>query len=140
MSETPRIEVILGLDVGEKRIGLALARGDVRISHPLTTLVNDADVEAELKQIIAREQITRLVVGLPRNLSGQSTAQTTIAEAFADSLGKTTGLPVILQDEALTSVKAEDELRSRGKPYDKGDVDALAATYILQDYLEAAHV
>ena len=75
------------------------------------------------------------MVGLPRGLEGQSTAQTSEAEALAGSLRERFGLPVHMQDEALTTKHAEVELRSRGKPYVRADVDALAATYILQDWL-----
>jgi len=75
------------------------------------------------------------VVGLPRGMQGQHTAQTAEAEAFAKSLRAQSGLPVHMQDEAVTSKQAEDELKGRGKPYGKGDIDALAATYILQDWL-----
>lgn len=85
---------------------------------------------------MAREQLaTVLVVGLPRSLEGNDTAQTAETRAFARRLENTLELPVYLQDEALTSQKAEEELRARGVPYNKAEVDALAATYILSDFL-----
>ena len=88
----------------------------------------------ELKNIIVSENAAALVVGRPRGLSGQQTAQTKRTEIFAEEL-KTLGLPVYFQDEAVTSKQAEAELQARGKPYKKSDIDALAAAYILEDWL-----
>jgi putative Holliday junction resolvase len=125
----------LALDVGSVRIGLAGANSIVRIAHPLATLTNDESFLEKLTAILAEEQIGILVVGLPRNLDGDSTPQTDFVEAFVTQL-EPLGLPIYFQDEALTSSKAEAELESRGKPFEKGDVDALAATYILDDFLQ----
>ncbi len=125
----------LALDVGTKRVGVAVARGGVRIASPLTTLTNDDGFWDSLQAVINTEDIGTVVVGLPRGLEGQDTAQTMYCRQFAENLERRFSLPVILQDEALTSVKAEEELQARGKPFEKGAVDALAATYILEDYL-----
>jgi putative Holliday junction resolvase len=127
---------ILALDIGEVRIGLAIAHSDTRFPLPLTTLANDPLFSGKLQEIIARESVTRLVLGLPRGLDGQSTRQTGYVRDFAADLGRTIKLPVTFQDEALTSHKAEQELRARNKAYTKEDVDALSATYILEDYLQ----
>jgi putative Holliday junction resolvase len=70
-------------------------------------------------------------------MQGQSTDQTRTVEAFGKQLEERLTIPLYWIDEALTSQKAEIELRSRGKPYSKGDIDALAATYILEDFLKA---
>lgn len=126
---------ILALDVGAKRIGVASANSVARIAHPLATVTNDADALAAIKQIIKDERAALLVLGLPRNLNGDSTAQTDAVRAFGAALEPILGLPVHWQDEAVTSVKAEKELEARGKPYQKSDIDALAAAYILEDYL-----
>ncbi len=126
---------ILALDVGAVRVGVARASSTVRLAEPLTTLANDETIWQRLDQLCEEHAAQQLVVGLPRNLSGEDTAQTTFARAFADELAKHTSLPIRLQDEALTSKKAEDELSQRNKPFSKADVDALAATYILEDYL-----
>jgi putative Holliday junction resolvase len=128
---------ILALDVGDARVGVAIAHSIARLPRPLTTLDNSETIFDALRQLIASENVDRIVVGLPRNLSGDATAQTGVAEAFAKRLADQTGLSVAMQDEALTSVKAEKELRARGAAYTKGDIDALAATYILEDYLQA---
>jgi putative Holliday junction resolvase len=133
MAATP--ESVLGLDMGGKRIGVALASLEARLPNPLATLLNDENLIAELQKIILAENVSALVVGLPRGLEGQSTAQTAAAEAFASSLKEHFDLPVHLQDEALTSQKAEDELEARGAGYKKSDIDALAAAFILEDWL-----
>lgn len=126
---------ILALDVGEKRIGLALASFVARIASPYDTVSNDQNIWQTLRDIIAKENITQLVVGLPRGLDGQSTGQTQYVETFAHTLAAEVGLPLHLEDEAVTSRQAEAELAARGKQFNRGDIDALAAVYILDDYL-----
>jgi putative holliday junction resolvase len=126
---------LLALDVGGARIGLATASSIARIPSPLTTLTNDETVQDKLQEIINQQGIGILIVGLPRNLSGESTAQTAAIENFAEGL-KVFKLPIYFQDEAVTSAKAESELEARGRPYTKEEIDALAATYILEDFLQ----
>jgi putative Holliday junction resolvase len=126
----------LSLDIGARRIGVALANPIARIPHPHTTVAHDKHVFTELQAIIAKEAVGTIVAGLPRNLNGDDTPQTEIVRKFVTELEDMTGMTVKFQDEALTSVKAEQELAARGKQYVKGDVDALAATYILEDYLQ----
>ena len=126
---------VLGLDVGGKRVGVAVASMAARLPRPLVTLKRGDTLVDELRGLVESEDIGVLVVGLPRGMQGQNTAQTAETEAFAGFLREKFGLPVHLQDEAVTSKQAEDELKGRGKPYAKGDIDALAATYILQDWL-----
>jgi putative Holliday junction resolvase len=126
---------MLALDVGERRVGVAVANSLARLARPLTTLERGEDFWQQLEALITRETATRLVVGLPRNLRGDATAQTAAIESFIVELKQHTKLDIATQDEALTSRQAEAELRRRGKPFAKGDIDALAATYILEDYL-----
>jgi putative Holliday junction resolvase len=127
---------ILALDVGAQRIGVARANTIARIASPLVTLTNDSTTFDEITALITSEDVGALVVGLPRGLEGQETAQTQTIRDFVTELKAKTDLPVYFQDEALTSRKAEDELESRGKPFSKGDIDALAATFILEDFLQ----
>jgi putative Holliday junction resolvase len=131
---------ILALDVGGARIGAALADSELKFANPLTTLTNDEHIWEVLAALIEENQVEMVVVGLPRSLQGHDTAQTQICRSFAKEVSERLKMAVALQDEAMTSVKAEDELRSRGKPYEKADIDALAATYILEDYLSGGTV
>ena len=133
MPKTPKS--ILGLDVGAQRIGVAIASLEARLPRPLTTLQAGGSLLAALKDIITTENIESLVIGLPRGLNGQHTEQTKAVEVFADDLGSHCDLPIHFQDEAVTSKQAEAELQARGKDYQRGDIDALAATYILEDFL-----
>lgn len=134
------IATYLALDVGEARIGLAVANGVAQIAAPLPALVHDDQVFGALRELIAEYNVTGLVVGWPRGLDGQATAQTAYVEAFAAALRQAVALPLHMQDEALTSVHAEAELKNRGKDFEKGDIDSLSAVYILEDYLtEAVH-
>lgn len=125
---------LLALDVGQRRIGVAIARTTI-LASPLTTVQNTATVIEEIQQIITENDVATVVVGWPRGLNGQDTGQTRQVEQFVAKLRTAVGLPIVMQDEALTSVKAEAELESRHKPYERGQVDSLAATYILEDYL-----
>lgn len=125
---------LLGLDVGTKRIGVAAADTSVPIAMPLVTVDVDGSELEEIKRIIDDRSVSKVVVGYPRNQSGDPTKQTVISEEFAQKLRPF--VDVDFQDESLTSVMAEDRLKAEGKPYDKATIDALAAAIILQDYLE----
>jgi putative holliday junction resolvase len=118
----------LGVDYGEKRIGLALASDPVRIAQPLQTLTNDEHASGQLASIMADHDVTEVVWGLPRGLDGQETAQTEAARAA--SLRLLPEMPVHFQDEAMTSELAAE----RGAK--KGELDAEAAAIILQDFLD----
>lgn len=126
---------VLALDVGSVRVGVAVARMDVRLPQPLVTLPFRHEIFADVKQLVEEHESESVVVGWPRDMKGQSTAQTRLVEDFVAELRKTLKIPVRLQDEALTSHKAEAELNGRKRPFSKEDVDALAATFILEDYL-----
>ena len=128
--------ILVGLDVGEKRIGVSVADLGVRIAIPLETiLVDGTEVEA-IAKVIASEGAELLVVGYPRNQAGEPTTQTDYVEKFAAQL-KPLVPKMVYQDESLTSVIAEQRLKARGGTYQKSDIDAQAAVIILQDYLES---
>ena len=132
------LKSVLALDVGSKRIGVAVASLQARLPHPLVTLeATDDGLLPALEALVKSEDVGRLVVGLPRGMAGQSTAQTESTLRFSKTLQEHFDLPIDMQDEALTSVRAEEELQERGKAYSPGDIDALAATYILEDWLAA---
>ena len=124
------------LDVGEKRIGVAIGDNSVRIAVPLETVEVDGNEINNIEKIINDEQADILVIGYPRNQSGEATAQTKFVEDFSKQLEKI-DIKIVFQDESLTSVMAEQRLVSFKKPYSKADIDAQAASIILQDYIEA---
>jgi putative Holliday junction resolvase len=125
----------LALDIGEKRIGIAAGDDVVKIAVPMETVEVDGNELEAIAKYVAREEADVIVVGYPRNQSGEATAQTAYVEAFAKQL-EGFAPKVVFQDESLTSVLAEQRLKATGKPYTKGDIDAHAASLILEDYLE----
>lgn len=126
---------VLSLDVGARRVGVAVATLEARLPRPLITLERDDTLFPALENIAEVEGVIALVVGFPRGLQGQHTKQTSAIEDFAQQLREHFALPLHFQDEALTSKHAQAELDGRGRPYDKGEIDSLAATYILEDFL-----
>lgn len=126
---------LVGLDVGTARIGVALADSGVGIAIPNGVIEVDGTEVEEIAHLVISGDVTILVVGYPRNQAGEPTAQTAIVEAFVKRL-QDLDVDIVFQDESLTSVIAEQRLRSRGAAYSKGDIDSEAAVIILQDYLE----
>ena len=124
------------LDVGEKRIGVAIADTAIKIAVAFDTIVVDGHEIEAIAEIVLREKAETIVVGYPRNQQGETTAQTRYVELFAERLEDITD-NIVFQDESLTSVIAEQRLVAMKKPYNKGDIDAQAAAIILQDYMES---
>lgn len=128
-------KTIVSLDVGEKRIGVAVADLGVKIAVPYDTiLVNGSEVQS-ITDLVARERAHLIVVGYPRNQAGEPTKQTEYVQEFAKKLADIPA-QIEFQDESLTSVMAEERLAAHGRPYRKSDIDAQAAAIILQDYIE----
>jgi putative Holliday junction resolvase len=130
----------MGLDVGEKRIGVALSDPLGIIASALTVVERKTE-EAALKQIIelVREnEVERIVVGLPRSLDGSLGKQAQSVQYFIESLKGCTQLPIVTWDERLSTVAAERALLEMGmKRYKrKKRRDSLAASFILQNYLD----
>ena len=134
MADNPNARIV-ALDVGTKRIGVASANVIARLAAPLTTVNVDDDVLEQLQRIFAEQTATALVVGLPRSMAGEDTEQTTYTRDFVKRIQTVTDLPIYWQDEAVTSRLSEDYLQAKGQPFSKAAVDAMAATYILEDYL-----
>lgn len=128
----------IALDIGEKRIGVAQADDEVRIAFPVCTLNVDGMEMQRLRDIVSEVRPSVLIVGYPRNQSGEATSQSRIVEASAESL-KVLNVPVVFQDESLTSVLAEEYLKRNRKTYTKADIDMHAAAIILSDYLEQTY-
>jgi putative Holliday junction resolvase len=137
---------VAGLDVGERRIGVAVSDVTGTLARPLgvlqtSGLEGDAVDRAvtELARLADEEDgLTSLVVGLPRRLDGSPNDMTPRVQAFAAALRGRIAVPVILQDERLTSREAESRLAMREKDWRarKKQIDAAAAAIILQDYLD----
>ena len=137
---------IVGLDVGERRIGLAISDATLTLARPVDVLHPaslDGDGVALSARAIARlageeDGVQTIVVGLPRRLDGSPTEMTARVMAFADALRAMTGRPVVLQDERLTSREAESRLAATDRDWRsrKRRLDAAAAAIILQDYLD----
>ncbi len=133
-------KTVLALDVGGKRIGVARAFIANGFPAPCTVVQHDDTVLKSLDSLVTEESAVAVVVGLPRSLDGNETAQTKEVRAFTDRLKGYLKIPIYLQDEAGTSRKAEAELRKAGgkRKGPSSSVDALAATYILEDFINEA--
>lgn len=119
---------ILSLDIGRKRIGVARANIIARLPEPLITLNNDNSFLSNLEKILGEYPSEYLVVGLPRSLNGQETAQTAYTKEFVAKNLKSYN--VIWQDETLSTISAQD---SGPGPH---GIDADAACVILEDYFK----
>ncbi|PSF39102.1 Holliday junction resolvase RuvX [Aphanothece hegewaldii CCALA 016] len=130
----------LGLDIGSKRVGVAGCDGIGLIATGLTTIVRTSfasDVE-QFKKLVAQREAAILVVGLPYSMNGMIETQAKQVQKYAQRLAKALELPLEYIDERLTSVEAEEQLKSqkRFSTKDKGAIDKQAATIILQQWLD----
>jgi len=133
----------MGLDIGERRIGVALS-DSLRIIAGALTVVERVTDDAALKEIIdlAREnEVERIVVGMPRSLDGSLGKQAQAVQSFVDLLKERTDIPVVTWDERLSTVAAERTMLEVGMKRDKRKKrrDSLAAAIILQGYLDRAN-
>jgi putative Holliday junction resolvase len=133
---------ILGLDPGERRIGVAMAVPGASLALPLTVLDATGDWQAALAQLVAEHGVAGIVVGLPVSLSGSEGAAAARAREFAAAVGERLGLPVHLVDERLSTVAAgralaEAGARGRRAARKRGAVDRSAAAVILQTWLDS---
>ena len=142
---------LLGIDLGERRVGLALADDDGAAAHPLATLRRGRDLDADelaLRAVVDTHAVDVLVVGLPLDASGTEGPQATLTRAWGEALADRLGLPLAFRDERLSSHVAETRLgpmkrgRSGGPPTKaqrdayRARVDREAAAIILQDELD----
>ncbi|HUU35305.1 MAG TPA: Holliday junction resolvase RuvX, partial [Vicinamibacterales bacterium] len=136
----------LGIDYGRRRIGLALSDASGTLASPFRTFERPRS-EPETVSLIceevarlaaAEDGLATIVVGWPLRLDGTPTSQTTAVEAFARAIGQATAVPVVLQDERLSSVEAESRLALKERDWRKrkSKLDAAAAAVVLQDYLD----
>ena len=147
-----RVTRILGVDLGSKRIGLAVADAVIGIARPLSTVNRGATLDDDVHALgsVCREQdVTELVIGLPIEAAGGEGAMAAGAREWAAAIGERLALPVTLRDERLSSFEAERRLgrmprgRSGGPPSRtqrnayRARIDREAASVILQDELDA---
>lgn len=133
---------LMGLDVGEKRIGVAIANAAGLLAVPLAVL-DRVEEEADLKAILdlaEEHDVEQIVVGLPRSMDGSIGKQAEVVLAFCKLLSQHTDIPVDTWDERLSTVAAERLLSEAGvkKGKRKAQRDALAAAIVLQGYLDRA--
>ena len=131
----------MGLDVGDRRIGVAISDALGLTAQPVLTLVraNRRQDLKSLQRLIRKHNCSDIVVGNPLYMSGDQSPQAAKAQAFAQMLREETGLPVHLWDERLTTTEAHRHLHAAGRPGSehKAVVDQLAAVLILESYLAA---
>lgn len=128
---------ILGIDYGETRIGLAIASDQALLPRPHGILRNDDKIIEEIDQIIRNENVSDVIVGLPRNQSGQETKQTGVVREFAKQLKSRLPVDISFADESLSSRRAES-IRREFKDRKKGEpIDDLAACFILEEFINS---
>jgi putative Holliday junction resolvase len=138
---------ILGVDVGRRRIGLAISDATGTLARPLATLTVARDegdsgvarLAAEVSRLAAEDDgLATIVIGMPRHLDGTASDETSHVSSFVAALRTHTRVPVVSVDERLTSREAEDRLALRERDWRKRKerLDAAAAAIILQDYLD----
>ncbi len=133
---------IMALDVGDKRIGVALSDPLEMLASPLTIIkrLNKASDVQNILNLVNEHKAGRLIIGLPLSLSGETGIQAQKVKAFADSLAAALTIPLEMVDERFSTVTAREYMRETGKKegrFKKHD-DAVAAAVILQSFLDEA--
>jgi putative holliday junction resolvase len=138
---------ILGLDIGQKRIGVAITDEQCTIAYPLEVLENTPDVKKRLQSLVEKHSIDKIVVGMPYNLKGHKGHQAEVISEFVDENLSDINAIVVYADERFTSRISESVLREGRKQKDKGgsraqhkradgEVDKISASIILSGYIE----
>lgn len=129
----------LAIDYGAKRTGLAVCDANELVASPLSVLEGPRNLVERIAQVVEAENIETVVVGWPLNMDGSEGPQAQEVRAFAERMRKRVGVPVVFQDERLSSFGAEEKLRETGlsKAKRRQRQDALAAAEILRAFLEA---
>ena len=132
---------VLGLDIGERRIGVAVSDPTGTVARPLATLVRtsrQSDFQT-IRRLIEEHAVDRIVVGLPLSLNGSEGPQARQTRRYSQHLAEAVTVPVEFWDERYSTAVAADILmsRRRRRPSGQNTVDALAAAVLLQSYLNA---
>ena len=131
---------VLALDVGDRRIGLAISDPTGMLASPLGTVERGPSEMADILRVVEENRAGEIVVGLPLTLSGESREQAGKVRRFVRDLSARTDLPIRTVDERLSTVQAQRMLRDAGgrrRSRDRGRIDASAAAVILQAYLDS---
>ncbi|MFH1366874.1 MAG: Holliday junction resolvase RuvX [Patescibacteria group bacterium] len=130
----------LGLDYGEKRVGVALTDEEKKFAFAEKTLVvkDEKDLLAQIREICQAESVEKIILGWPVNFAGKKTAQTLIVEKFAGLLKENLAVKCEFQDERLTSRMSYSLFQGKNKKnkVNKNEIDAQSARIILADYLD----
>jgi putative Holliday junction resolvase len=136
ISEKDYLNTILAFDYGEARIGVAIKPANQAEVEPVLTLDNDQSIERGINDLVDLHNPGLIVVGWPRNLEGEKTAQTEKAERFASELEQRYNIKVELQDEALSTEQAESRIPANLRSKRREFIDQYAACIILENYLQ----
>ena len=132
---------ILALDIGERRIGVAVSDPSGTLATSVSVIKRRSRREdfAAVAELVRRYGVEKVIVGLPRSMDGTIGPQARRVERYAAALAKALDVPVVLWDERLSTVSAERLMREAGLGEEerRARVDAVAAAVILQDYLDA---
>tara|TARA_Y100000768_G_scaffold351421_1_gene302335 strand:+ start:1096 stop:1536 length:441 start_codon:yes stop_codon:yes gene_type:complete len=132
---------ILGIDYGERRLGIAISDDTNTIATPLDHITNNHEVFDTVKSIITKYNVRTIVVGLPINLDGSHSKSAKIVNNFCKQIKKKLNITVHMIDERLSSIEAENKLRESGKTpsryrsLDRGIIDSAAAAIILESFI-----
>lgn len=132
-SKLPLSGYILGLDVGDKRIGTALASVIAQLPQPAGVISSEGPVYDHIKNLAKQEDVNLVVIGIPRNLAGEETAQSQKIREFAAGLAENIDIPIEFADESLSSKRA-DQL-AHDTQLQNVSQDSLAACFILEEFL-----
>jgi len=136
LAQQDYLDTIIAFDYGEARIGVAVKAAEESAAEPLLTLKNDDELWTTIEDLLTLHQPDLIVVGRPRNLDGESTPQTKLAEKFATKLAKLYNNKIELIDEALTTEQAKSRIPKNLKRKSREVIDQYAACVILETYLK----
>ncbi|MCR5798673.1 MAG: Holliday junction resolvase RuvX [Lachnospiraceae bacterium] len=135
---------IMGLDLGSKTVGVAISDPMLVTAQPIETITRKEENKlrrtfARIEELIVEYGVEKIVLGYPKNMDDSIGPRALISEDFRESLRRRTGLEVILWDERLTTVAADEVLKETGvrRENRKKYVDQIAAVFILQEYLDS---
>ncbi len=135
---------ILGIDYGDVRVGLSLSDLTQTIAKPFKTInySSSENLLDQLKRIIVEHEVCKIIVGIPHNMKGENTPQTLKVKKFVSFLKSNSSYDIALIDERLSSIEAEKTMHKMNikTGHNKKEIDKIAASVILQEYLDSSHV